>query len=110
MPTAQASGTQACTVSTEHTLATIVAAGTYVLAVNLNPMAAGDVVEVRAYVKVLTGSVERVLYYDVWADAQPTDDKVKLLVPIPTVFSCKFTIKQTAGTGRSIEWSAINIA
>ena len=107
MPTSQASGTQTCTVTTEHTLATITAAGTYVLSVNLNPMAAGDVMEIRAYVKVLTGSTERVYIYDVWADAQPTDDQVKMTIPIPTLFSCKFTIKQTAGTGRSIEWNAI---
>lgn len=107
MPTSQASGTQACVISTEHTLATITTAGTYVLSLNLNPLAAGDVIEARAYVKVLTGSTERVLYFDVWADAQPTDDQVKFLVPIPTLFSCKFTLKQTAGTGRSIEWNAI---
>jgi hypothetical protein len=94
-------------ISTEHTLTTRTAAGTYVLALNLAPLAAGDVIEARAYLKVLTGSTEQVLYIDAWADAQPTDDEVKLFVPIPTVWSVKFTLKQTAGTGRSIEWSAI---
>lgn len=107
MPSSQTNGTQTCTVTTEHTLTTITTAGTYVLAINLNPAAAGDVFEIRAYVKVLTGSTERVYLYDVWADAQPTDDQVKMTIPIPTVYSCKFTLKQTAGTGRSIEWEAI---
>jgi hypothetical protein len=110
MPTSQASGTQACTVTTEHTLTTITAAGTYVLSLNLNPAAAGDIFEARAYLKVLTGSTERVLYFDTWADGQPVDDQVKFMVPIPTLFSVKFTLKQTAGVGRSIEWNAINIA
>jgi len=110
MPSSAANGTQTCTVTTEHTLTTITTAGTYVLALDLSDMAAGDVVEVRAYLKVLTGSTEAVLYFDVWADVQPDDDVVKFLVPIPTVYSCKFTLKQTAGTSIDVEWEAIDIA
>lgn len=109
MTASKANGTQACTISTEHTLTTITDAGTYILAINLNPAQAGDVFEIRAYIKVLTGSTERVYLYDVWADAQPVDDQVKMTIPIPTVYSCKFTLTQTAGTGRSIEWEAIEL-
>jgi len=110
MPSSSANGSQVCTVTTEHTLTTITTAGTYCLMINLEPAAAGDVFEIRAYVKTLTGSTERVLYYDVWADDQPTDDELKITVPIPTVYSTKFTLKQTAGTSRTIEWIAIDIA
>lgn len=109
MPTSAAEGTQTCVISTEHTLTTQTTAGTYVLSINLNPLAAGDVIEIRAYVKVRSTSTERVYIYDVWADAQPTDDQVKMTIPIPTLHSCKFTLKQTAGTGRSIEWNAISL-
>jgi hypothetical protein len=107
MPTSQAENTQACTIGTEHTLTTITDAGIYVLSLNLNPLAAGDIIEARAYVKVRSASTERVLYVDAWADDQPVDDEVKFFVPIPTLYSVKFTLKQTAGTGRSIEWAAI---
>ena len=110
MPSSSANGSQVCTVTTEHTLTTITAAGTYCLLINLEPAAAGDVFEVRAYVKTLTGSTERVLYFDTWADNQPTDDELKILVPIPTVYSTKYTLKQTAGTSRTIEWIAIDLA
>ena len=42
MPTSKSSGTQAATIDTEHTLATITDAGTYVLFVDTNAMVLAD--------------------------------------------------------------------
>lgn len=99
------SGTQAATISTEHTLATITDISTYVLVVDCNAMAAGDTVKLRAKVKTLSGSTERLAYEETLSDVQASP--VFLSVPIPTVHSVKFTLEQTAGTGRSFDWSVV---
>jgi len=112
--TAQATGTQAATIGTEHTLADVAAAGTYTLHVDSNPMAAGDIVELRIYQIVLTGGTRRVAYYQLYSDAQVADDQIKISVPISNELtdagSLRFTLKQTAGTGRSFPWKVLKYA
>lgn len=100
-----ASGTQAATIGVEHTLDTETTLSTYVLIVDCNAMASGDTVELRAKVKTLGGSTERLAYIETLNDVQSSP--VFLSVPIPTAHSVKFTLKQTAGTGRSFDWSVI---
>lgn len=104
MPSVNTSGTQAATVGTEHTLATVTTAGTYVLVVDANPLASGDTLELRIYDKVLGTSTSRVAYKGTFQDAQDADDKVKLSIPVPATHEYKATLKQTAGTGRSFDW------
>jgi len=107
--TAYASGTQTCTVTTEHFLSSPNVAGVYTLNLDTNALAAGDILEVRLYKMVLTGGTARVAYVDAYAGAQPTDDKIKISVPLATGLSetngLRFSITQTAGTGRNIPWS-----
>ncbi len=105
MPTVNTSGTQAATISTEHTLATVTAAGTYVLVVDTNAMVLGDVLELRLYLKSLSGSTSRVAYAVSYANIQ--SDPVKLSIPVPTTHEIKATLKQVAGTGRSFDWELI---
>src|SRR5262245_39702391 len=54
-----AQGSQAATVGTEHVLASVNAAGVYQGWVDLFPMQAGDVVELRVYRMVKSGGVSR---------------------------------------------------
>lgn len=103
-----ASGTQAATIGVEHTLDTETAVSTYVLLVDCTNMASGDTLELRAKVKVKGGGAESLAYIETLVDAQ--DPAVFLSVPIPTGHSCKFTLKQTAGTGRSFDWSVMALA
>ena len=109
--TAAGSGTQTATVTTEHTLLDIAAAGVYSLHVDKINMAAGDVLELRVYQMVLTGGTRRVAYYAVFADAAPADDMIAVSVPIGNELTdsgaLRFTLKQLIGTGRNYPWKVL---
>lgn len=99
------SGSQTATISTEHTLATITTAGIYQLMTDLGNLAAGDIVELRAYGKARSGDTERLMWGPVsYGPIVP----LQLLPPSPaivTAVSLKFTLKQVAGTGRAFPWA-----
>lgn len=109
--TAYASGTQAATVTTEHFLSSPNVAGTYTLHVDTVNMVAGDVLELRIYQMVLTGGTQRVAYYARYDGAQPTDDLIKISVPISNELtdtnSLRFSLKQTYGTSRNFPWKVL---
>ena len=108
MATAQVtSGTQTATINTEHTLTTQATAKTYVLAVDLGAMANGDVVELRLKAKVLTGGTNETVYRATYAHAQSEPHVQSVPVASPHEFIA--TLKQTAGTGRSFDWSLISL-
>ena len=101
-------GTLTCTAS-EQTLGTAKTdSRTYVLTLDLTNMAAGDVVELYVYVKVLTGSTARVLWKQYWANAQ-TGQPVYMSPPIPAAYSVEFKLKQPTGTGRNVDWAFFSI-
>jgi hypothetical protein len=105
-------GDQACTVTTEHSLAADTKGGVYALVVDLSPMAGGDTVEIRLKSKTRdtgVGSTARTIKYATYSGAQ-TDPTDKDLGPIACDLYCEATIKQTAGTGRTIPWKLIRIA
>ncbi len=113
--TNQANGTQAATLNTEHTLSGAFAvAGVYILTVNLKNLANGDVVELRAYQKCLTGDVQSYLAYkkafsNVQGDAAAVGSNAQgpvlaISIPVPSVYSVTFTLRQTTGTGRNFDW------
>lgn len=110
--TAKGSGTQTATIGTEHTLLDIAAAGTYTFHVDAASMFAGDVVELRIYQIVLAGGTRRVAYMARFFDAQPTDDMIKLSVPISNELgdagALRFTLKQTNGIGRAYPWKVLS--
>lgn len=116
MLTVKASGTQSATLNTEHTLngSAFTDSGVYVLMVDTRNMVNGDELELRAYVKTLTGDANGFLAYSPTYAQQQGDgaapgssgsgDSVKISVPIPSPYSITFTLKQTAGTGRDFPW------
>lgn len=105
--TVTASGTQAATVTTEHTLTTLSAGKTYTLHVDANAMLHGagtaDELELRIKANVLSGGTERVVYMATFVGAQDIPIKISLPVPVPQ--TATVTLKQTAGTGRSFPWA-----
>lgn len=108
MSTESNGGAQVCTVTTEHTLATITTAGTYVLWVDLTPSVSGttpDIFEVRAKVKIRSGEASKQVYRAAYIGAQGAEDVIKVSVPIDCAFELVFTLKQTQGTSRTITWS-----
>lgn len=107
-PSSNSSGSQTCTVTTEHTLATITSPGVYVLALDVSALADGatpDILEIRTYSKARSGDTERLEKVVTLTGAQGEPSFKSL--PCPTDCHCKFTIKQTQGTGRAIPWNAL---
>jgi hypothetical protein len=96
--------TQTAVISTEHTLDTETTAGIYILHVDLTNMALGDVVELRAKAKVLTGGSSRLLY-DATFGPNPPEAKVAQSLPLVSGFELIVTLKQVAGTGRNFDWT-----
>lgn len=109
--TAQGSGTQTATVTTEHTLLDVAVAGTFTLHVDTVNMVDGDVLELRIYSIGLTGGTRRVTYFQPFYGAQPTDDVMKISVPISNDLtdagSLRFTLKQAFGTSRNFPWKVL---
>ena len=107
----QNNGTLSTTVGTESTVAQVNIGGVFSFHVDLNAMAAGDIVELRVYQMVLSGGTSRVIMYQAYYGAQPTDDLVKMSFPIGNDLTdstaLQFTIKQTFGTSRSIPWKVL---
>lgn len=99
------SGSQTATINTEHTLATITAAGIYQLLVDLGALVAGDIVELRAYGKARSTDTERLMWGPVsYGPIVPTQ-----LLPLSPAFitavSLRLSLKQVAGTGRAFPWA-----
>lgn len=112
--TAQGSGTQSATVTTEHTLLDVAVAGVFGFEVDTVNMAAGDVLELRVYKILLTGGTRQVAYFDSWAGVQHADDRLKTCIPISNELtdagSLRFTLKQTFGTSRNFPWKVLKHA
>lgn len=101
------SGTQTAVINTEHSLAAPTTAKTRVLSVDLSNMVAGDTVELRIKAKVLTGGTIREAYTATYSHAQGAP--VVFSVPVAGMYGSTFTLKQTAGTGRSFDWSVLTL-
>lgn len=113
--TAHASGTLSATAGgTEDFLTSPNVAGTFTLHVDTVNMAAGDVIELRVYQMVLTGGTQRVAYVARYEGVQPTDDKIKISVPISNELtdtnSLRFSLTQTKGSSRNFPWKVLKYA
>ncbi len=103
----EASGTQAATIAAEHSLAAPTAAKAYQLIVDLNNLANGDELELRVKQKVLSSGTAREFLVGTYANAQT--QKIVASIPVTAPQGAEFTLKQTAGTGRSFDWSVVSL-
>ena len=99
------SGSQSCTLDTEHTLATETTPGVYVLVLDTSAMVNGDVLIVRIYTKDKSAGTSRIAYTATYAHVQAEPHKYS--VPVPSDTEWKASIEQTDGTGRSIDWNVL---
>lgn len=106
--TEAASGTQAATIATEHTLSTQTTAGAYQLLVDIAALASGDAVTLRLKVKTLTGSTLATAVQ--WGFDGVQGEPVSVSVPLSIAHEISATLQQTAGTGRSFPWSLVRLA
>lgn len=99
----------ATTASPGSAVATVSTAGTFTFHIDLTNMAAGDVVELRIYSKILTGSTARVVYYQQYRNAQSTDNAVQISVPISNDLAeanaLQFYVYQSVN--RSLPWKVL---
>lgn len=102
------SGSQTATISTEHTLATVSAAGVYVLAVDLANLVANDIVVLSIYGKARTGDTERLLHRGLYGPIAVGTPLVQS-VPLVSPHHFKATLTQTAGTGRAFPWAIYEV-
>ncbi len=106
-------GTQTATIGTEHALVNITTAGVFQLVVDTRNMADGDKLELRAYIAPRSGESRRLAKIQRYAHKQgdgatnnnADGEVISFSVPLSSPFSIRFTLKQTAGTGRSYVWS-----
>ena len=115
--TAFAFGNTTPTVGTETFLPDangINVAGSFTFHTSTHNMVSGDVLEIRLYQKIVTGGTSRVAYFARYTDAQPTDDLVKISVPISNDFTennaLQVSITQTYGTARAFPWKILRYA
>ena len=104
--TVDTSGTQTATINTEHSLSTPTTSATYVFSVDTKNMVNGDLVELRCY-----DMVDGTNYAQMWrATFQHVQtNNAKSSPPMAVTTQAKFTLKQTAGTGRAFPWSVRRI-
>ena len=100
------SGSQTCTISTEHTLATVTTAGVFQLALDMNALADGatpDILTVKIYGKARSSDTERLMesWEFIGAQGKPLWRSNPELSP----HHYKATITQGQGTGRDIPWA-----
>lgn len=105
--TVESSGTQTATIATEHSLAAPTGAKVYQLIVDLNNLANGDVLELRAKMKVLSAGMVREFLVGVYANVQIT--KIAASIPVTAPQGAEFTLKQTGGTGRAFDWAVVSV-
>lgn len=100
-----ASAPSALTLDTPSTLSTQTTAGTYILRLDLDNLAAGDVLICRIKTKVVSGGTSRVEHEVAYAHAQ--SEKHAISDPIPVVHEIVCELEQTDGTGRVVPWSLL---
>ena len=105
--TIDSSGTQTATIGTEHSLATPSTNATYVFKVDAKNLANGDVLELRVYDTVLNAGPLGVVWKGTYAHVQA--QPIKVSPPLAASQSTKFSLKQTAGTGRGFDWSVLRL-
>jgi hypothetical protein len=100
------SGSQTATIGTEHILVSPTTNATYVFSVDTKNMVNGDLLELRCY-----DMVDAVNYAQMWKGTYQhiQVNNAKASPPLAVTTQAKFTLKQTAGTGRSFPWSVRRI-
>ncbi|GGK32132.1 hypothetical protein GCM10010124_26140 [Pilimelia terevasa] len=107
MSSIKAEGQQTATLTTEHTLLDTSDAGNYQLKVDTTNLAGAEYVDLKIYDKAKTGGSYRLVQSVRVAAgaAYPISESVPLTAPL----GAKFTLTQTGGTGRSFDWSVVQL-
>ena len=105
--TSSTSGSQTATLDTEHTLATITTAGTYVLTVDTAALVNGETLTLKIKTKIRSGDTSRLVYEGVFKHGQGAPNKVSPAIPV--IVDGVFTLTQSGGTGRAFPWNILRL-
>lgn len=100
--------TQLCVINTEHTVITDENGGVYLAVLDLSALQSGDTLQLRLKTKVVSGGSAGTMKFVSYANAQ-TDPSYVEFGPVASDLYVALTLKQTAGTGRSIPWKLIKL-
>lgn len=92
--------------------AEITTVGTFLLYVDLSNLANGDIVELRAKVRIKAGGNLVTLFNRSYANYHGDPDVSEVMqvsVPISHIRGCKFTLHQVAGTNRDFDYEIIQL-
>lgn len=103
----ESSGAQTTVIGTEHQLAAPTTNKSRVLCVNFRNIVNGDAVEV--YIKRKITSAGTVDVQQIMTYANAMGSPVVESIPISSIYGATFTLKQTAGTSRSIPWAVLTL-
>lgn len=111
-----AGGTTAMTIGTEYTLAEtsgtndLGSNGLFVVRLDLTALLSGEIVEVRGYSKVRTSDPVNQEFCGTLGGGLPLGgNRNKASTPLLVTAYGKFTVKQTAGTGRALPWVVMQL-
>jgi hypothetical protein len=103
-----ASGTQSATIGTEFTLATDTTNASYYFEADITTLLNGDIIEFRIYTMTLSGGTLHLAWLSTFGPAPPIQD-ICPSPPQPSDQSIRVSMKQTAGTARSVPWKLLRI-
>jgi hypothetical protein len=103
-------GSSLATTGSEMIVTTQSTAGVYTFHVDMSVLTSTDVCELRIYQMITAGSTAKVTYFMPYYGAQPTDDTIKISVPVANdvASGLQFSIKQTYGTARTYAWKVLS--
>lgn len=97
---------------TEQTIKEITTVGTFALYINTDNMQNGDVIELRAKVKISSSGSYVTLFNASYAHDQGDPDKsevLKVSVPVTHIHGLKYTLQQVAGTNRDYPYEIVQL-
>lgn len=109
MPSIKAEGSQAATLTTEHTLLDTSDAGNYQLKVDCTALSGSEYVDLKVYDKAATGGSYRLAQSVRVTAAMAAVYPISESVPVAAPLGIKATLTQTGGTGRSYDWSVVRL-
>jgi flagellar basal body L-ring protein FlgH len=84
--------------------------GVYQLVIDTRNMLAGDVLEIRIKEKTIAASSQGTAIISTLSGVQGSDNNVYFSPALTLMHGWDMTLKQTAGTGRTFEWSIRQVA
>lgn len=108
--TEHATGSQACTVTTEHFLGTDpdTTDGVFQFFIDVNALILLDELEIRIYEKCRSGDTARQIH--MWELRHAQIDLLWVSPTLVLMHGWRFSVKQTTGTSRTVLWSIRKVA